>query len=168
MLQESLASIRDQVGHQLESGVSTVVGIRHLGRFVFLAELGEGADLGAIFLRPGEDENFLAIEVVHGEDQVEGVKVARANFSRGTLYLDAALLESLAHSLIRGVACVSVDGAGRITLDGISMAALTEEMAKDIFASGGATNISPAHEENAKGILSRSGHVQDDGEWGSA
>jgi hypothetical protein len=70
--------------------------------------------------------------------------------------------------LIRGVASVSVDGAGRIALDGISMVALTEEMAKDIFTSGGATNISPAHEENAKGILSRRGHALDDGECGRA
>lgn len=153
MFQESVAAIFDEVGHQLKAISTAVVGIGYFALFMLRTELAERSDLGTVVAIAGHRENFLPIEVVHGDDEIELIEVDLDDLTRGARNWDASLLQGFAHAAIRGISGMGVDGAGGVAVDLIRQGAFAEEMPEDILTGRRTADVAPADKENAESGL---------------
>jgi hypothetical protein len=153
MSKHSLATILDEVSHELESRGAPIVGVRNFVCFVLLTEVREGEHLGAPCLVRCKRENFLPVEIVHGEDEIEVLKVLPGDLPGCTPHGDATPLEGVPHAGVGRFAGMGIDGSGRVTFDPVGQGASSHEVTEDVFSGGRAADIPPADEEEAEGSI---------------
>lgn len=141
------AAVFEEVEDVFEALGAAVVGVGDLCIRMFgtvVAELlylmlvgaaGEGDEVGVVF-------------VVHSEDEVEDVEVGGGDLAGGAGHGESAFAAGGGHALVGGVTGVVADGASGIDGDLIGEAFLFEEVSHDIFAGGGAADVSHADEED--------------------
>ncbi len=129
---------------------------------VVAAKVGELTDSCAVDVGFGELEDVVVVFVVHGEDEIESLKIMEAKLSGIAGDLVTAPSEGFGHAGIRLLSRVKADGAGGVALDSVGKPCFFDDMAEDVVARRGSADVAHTneneiiavfHETNAKTAL---------------
>jgi len=149
--EKSLGAIFDQVGHQFESFITSVVGIRHFVVAVTRTELGEFPDFLPVPVGLGQLEHVGVVFVIHGQDEIEVMEVADVELSGRSGHLIASLFQGSRHPGVRFLPDVKPDRACRIALDRAGELFVFQEMPEDVLPGRRATDVPHADKEDLDG-----------------
>lgn len=145
-----LTAVFEEVDDVGEAFGAAVVGIGDFAVGVVAEVAAHGHDAGAVFSAAGEGEDVAEVGVVHGDDEVEGFKVAAGELAAEVAAPGVAfVLESGEHAAVGFVADVVVGGGGGVCLDFVFESGFADEAVEDDFGGGGAADVAEADEEDA-------------------
>ena len=151
MVKDAMAPVLDEVGDQFKARCAPVVGIRDFVMFMVPAEIGEGADFcpgGGI---GSEGEDLPAVEVVHGQDEIEAFEIPGHDLPGCARDPYPTSFESFPHTLVRRIARVGIDRASGVAANAGIGFIQGEEGTEHVFSRGRAADVSPADKEDMEG-----------------
>lgn len=114
---------------------------------VLRAKISEAVHLAPVFLALRELDDIPVIFIIHSEDEVEDFEVANSELASVACHFISPATKRFGHAGVWFVAGVHPDGSRRVTCDPVGVTLFLDQMAKDVFSGGRATDIAHANEE---------------------
>lgn len=100
MRDDPRGAVLDEIGDEFESFVTSIVGV---GNFCFLvlgAEVSEAVDSLTLIVGACLGDDIAIVVIVHGENEIESVKIGRNKLTGTTSDLVAAIAHCFGHARI--------------------------------------------------------------------
>lgn len=111
------------------------------------AEVGKFPYFGPLFFVGSQLDDVLIVLFVHGQDEIEYLKIPQAKLPGVSGHLVAAPPDCFGHADIGFVARVHSDGSGGIAVDLVGKTSLPDHVPEDVLASRRTADISHTNEE---------------------
>ena len=119
MCDDPSGTVFDEIRDEFESFVSSIVWIGNFCFIVLGAEVSEAADSLTLIVGACLGDDIAIVVIVHGENEIESVKIVRRKLTGTTSDLVTAMAHRFGHPGIGALPNVIASSSGRVASDAV-------------------------------------------------